>query len=156
MLINLLLILLVLVSVGVFVMLPVAGALVLLLLLAAWLGLTRRGRQAVVVTGVGLSTLTQRRGSSAVIVVGIAGVVGVLVALLAMADGYTQTLRQTGGEDTVIIMRGGSASEVSSVLSQEEIVQIQQAKDIARDAKGEVKRWGAPASVRGLCWASEG
>ena len=63
--------------------------------------------------------------------------VGVLVALLAMADGYTQTLRQTGGEDTVIIMRGGSASEVSSVLSQEEIVQIQQAKDIARDAKGE-------------------
>ncbi|MEO3691666.1 ABC transporter permease [Roseateles paludis] len=137
MLINLLLIVLVLVSVGVFVMLPPLGALVLLVVIGLWLGLTRRGRQAVVVTGVGLSTLAQRRGSSAVIVVGIAGVVGVLVALLAMAEGYTQTLRQTGGEDTVIIMRGGSASEVSSVLGQEEIVQIQQAAAIARDAKGE-------------------
>lgn len=26
----------------------------------------------------------------------------------------------------------------------------------ARDAKGEVKSWGAPSSVRGLCWASKG
>ncbi len=43
------------------------------------------------------------------IVVGIAGVVGVLVALLAMAEGYSETLRKTGGTDTAIVMRGASA-----------------------------------------------
>ena len=69
----------------------------------AWLALTRRGRQARSVAGVGISTLRQRLGSSAVIVVGIAGVVGVLVALLAMAEGYAETLRKTGSADTAIV-----------------------------------------------------
>ena len=51
----------------------------------------------------GISTLRQRLGSSAVIVVGIAGVVGVLVALLSMAEGYAETLRKTGSTDTAIV-----------------------------------------------------
>jgi hypothetical protein len=70
---------------------------------------------------VGISTLSQRIGSSAVIVVGIAGVVGVLVALLAMAEGYGQTLRNSGSLDTAIVMRGASANEVSSSLSREDL-----------------------------------
>ena len=61
------------------VLLPWPGAVALAVLGAAWLLLTRRGRQAMSVASVGVSTLTQRLGSSAVIVVGIAGVVGVLV-----------------------------------------------------------------------------
>ena len=107
------------------------------MLIAAWLVLTRRGRQAASVASVGISTLKQRLGSSAVIVVGIAGVVGVLVALLAMAEGYSETLKKTGGIDTAIVMRGASASEVMSVLERESIVQISQAPGIARNAKGE-------------------
>jgi putative ABC transport system permease protein len=89
------------------------------------------------VTSVGVSTLPQRLGSSAVIVVGIAGVVGVLVALLAMAEGYAETLRKSGSEDTAIVLRGASAAEVASVMSREDITQIAQAPGVAKSAKGE-------------------
>lgn len=119
------------------VMLPWFGALGLAALLALWMLLTRRGAQARSVTGVGVSTLPQRLGSSAVIVVGIAGVVGVLVALLAMAEGYAETLRKSGSEDTAIVLRGASAAEVASVLSREEITQIAQAPGVTKSAKGE-------------------
>jgi putative ABC transport system permease protein len=137
MLVNLLLVLVVIASLAVWVMLPAVGALVGVLLLALWLGLTRRGRQALSAADVGLRTLPQRLGSSAVIVVGIAGVVGVLVALLAMAEGYSQTLRKSGSLDTAIVLRGASSSEVSSGLDRDGLVQIEQAPQIARDAKGE-------------------
>lgn len=107
-----------------------------LVLLALWMLLTRRGRQAASVTGIGVSTLPQRLGSSAVIVVGIAGVVGVLVAMLAMANGFRETLARTGSNDTVIVMRGASASEVSSVLGHDATVVIAQAPGIAKDDQG--------------------
>ncbi len=135
--IGLLLVLLVLASVGVFVTLPPVGALVLVLLLTAWLCLTQRGRQALAVAGVGLRTLPQRLSASAVIVIGIAGVVGVLLALLAMAEGYSRTLRKSGSADTAIVLRGASASEVNSVLANDSLVQIEQAPQIARDSRGE-------------------
>jgi len=48
----------------------------LLLLLLLWLVATRSGRQAWSVTLVAILTIPQRLGSSLVVVVGIAGVVG--------------------------------------------------------------------------------
>src|SRR5258706_7518981 len=132
-LINLSLLVLLAVVLAVWVMLPWPGALVLVALLAAWLVLTRRGRQASSVASVGISTLRQRLGSSAVIVVGIAGVVGVLVALLAMAEGYSETLRKTGSGDTAIVMRGASGSGGMSGLDHDAVVLIPQAPGIARD-----------------------
>lgn len=134
---NLGLVLLTVLALAAWVMLPWQGVLALVLLLALWLGLFRSGAQARSVAAVGISTLSQRIGSSAVIVVGIAGVVGVLVALLAMAEGYAQTLRNSGSLDTAIVMRGASAAEVTSSLSREDIVQIEQAPGIARNDKGE-------------------
>lgn len=134
---NLGLVLLTLVILVGWVALPWQGALGLVGLLALWLFLTRSGAQARSVAAVGISTLSQRIGSSAVIVVGIAGVVGVLVALLAMAEGYAQTLRNSGSEDTAIVLRGASAAEVQSTLTREDIVQIEQAPGVARNDKGE-------------------
>jgi putative ABC transport system permease protein len=131
-----LIVLMILLLVG-WVAMPWYGAVVLAVLLLLWMLLFRTGAQARSVAGVGISTLAQRLGSSAVIVVGIAGVVGVLVALLAMAEGYAQTLRNSGSLDTAIVMRGASANEVSSSLSREDIVQIEQAPGVARNAKGE-------------------
>jgi putative ABC transport system permease protein len=124
------------VALMIWIMLPWYCVLVAVLLFALWMALTRRGHQAASVTGVGVSTLRQRMGSSAVIVIGIAGVVGVLVALLAMGEGYSETLRKTGSADTAIVMRGASASEVMSVLERDNVVVIPQAKGIARDAQG--------------------
>ena len=105
--------------------------------LVIWMLLTRQGRQAVSITSVGISTLRQRLGMSSVIVVGIAGVVAVLVALLAMSDGYRETLNKTGSADTAIVMRGASASEVMSVLDHDSVTLIPQAVGIAKDAKGQ-------------------
>ena len=112
-----------------FVLLPLA------VVFALWMLLTRRGRQAGSVTQVGLSTLRQRIGSSSVIVVGIAGVVAVLVALLAMAEGYRATLRASGSENTAIVLRGASSAEVMSTLSHDAVNQIAQAPGVARDAQ---------------------
>ncbi|MCY4743618.1 ABC transporter permease [Pelomonas sp. UHG3] len=119
------------------VMMPWWGVLALAVLLVLWMALFRTGAQARSVASVGISTLTQRLGSSAVIVVGIAGVVGVLVALLAMAEGYTRTQRNAGSLDTAIVLRGASANEVSSSLSRDDLVQIEQAPGVAKNAKGE-------------------
>ena len=63
-----------------------------------WLLLTRSGALALAATGIGIASLPQRWGASAVIVVGIAGVVGVLVAMLAMGEGFKATLKQTGSD----------------------------------------------------------
>lgn len=135
-LVGLATLLVVIVGVVVFLSLPWPGLIVILVALGLWMGLTRRGRQTASVTAVGVSTITQRLGSSTVIVVGIAGVVGVLVVMLAMARGYSETLRSTGSEDTAIVLRGGSAAEVSSVLSHDNILVIEQAPGIAKDDQG--------------------
>jgi putative ABC transport system permease protein len=133
---NLGLLLLLAVVLVIWIWLPWPALVVLALVFALWMGLTRRGRQAASVTMVGVSTLRQRLGSSAVVVIGIAGVVGVLVALLAMAEGYAETLVKTGSNDTAIVMRGGSASEVMSVLERDSVVVIPQTAGIAKDAQG--------------------
>ncbi|MGN6328116.1 MAG: ABC transporter permease [Rhodanobacter sp.] len=116
--------------------LPWTAVLALLVVLALWLVLTRRGRQTLSITGVGISSLRQRIGASLVVVVGIAGVVGVLVAMLAMGEGFQSTLQQTGSDDTAIVLRGGSNAELNSVLDRDSINAIIQAPGVARSADG--------------------
>ena len=115
--------------------LPVV-ALAASLLLTAWLALARSGRRTVSVTAVGISTLRNRIGSSSVIVIGIAGVVGVLVALLAMGEGFRATLQAGGRDDTAIVLRGGSVSESASILVRDDIEIVSQAPGIALDGTG--------------------
>ncbi|MHA6205170.1 ABC transporter permease [Dyella soli] len=134
---NILLVLLIVAVLAVWILLPWYAVAALVVLFACWMAFTRRGHQAASVASVGISTLGQRLGSSAVIVIGIAGVVGVLVALLAMGEGYAETLRKTGSVDTAIVMRGSSAAEVMSVLDHDSVTLIPQAHGIARDAKGQ-------------------
>ena len=110
--------------------------LALIIVLALWMYATRSGRQAASVTWVGVSTLGQRLGASLVIVIGIAGVVGVLVALLAMGEGLSTTLKATGDNDTAIVMRGGATSELSSGVSRDDYTLIAQAPGVLKDAQG--------------------
>src|SRR6185312_6661267 len=102
------------VPVAALVALPAWAILVAIAVLGAWLALTRTGRQAWSATAVGIATIPQRLGSSSVVVVGIAGVVGVLIALLAMAEGFRSTLQQTGDTNTAIVLRGGATAETRS------------------------------------------
>src|SRR6185437_2496229 len=128
--------LIVILGIAAWAVLPWPALLVLALLFAGWMLLTRSGRQAGSVTRVGVSTLPQRVGASSVMVIGIAGVVAVLVSLLAMGVGYREALSKSGSADTAIVMRGGSASEVSSVLSHDDVTVIAQAAGIARGSDG--------------------
>jgi putative ABC transport system permease protein len=118
------------------IQLPWQGVVALVVLLAAWLGLTRRGRQTLAVAGVGIAGLPQRWGASMVIVVGIAGVVGVLVAMLAMGEGFQATLNQTGSDDAAIILRGGSQAETNSIISRDQVPLISSLPGIARGSDG--------------------
>lgn len=135
-LINIGLVLLLAAAVVAWSLLPWPAVLALAVLLVLWMLATRTGHQASSVTAVGVSTLRQRMGSSSVIVIGIAGVVGVLVALLAMGAGLQATMRSGGRDDTAIVLRGGSATESSSVLVRNDIDAIEQAPGIARGADG--------------------
>jgi len=125
------------VAVVVLVMAPWPVLTGLLAVFIAWMALTRSGRQAWSVTRVGLATIPQRLGASSVVIIGIAGVVGVLVALLAMAVGFEATLRETGTDDTVIMLRAGSRTELNSVLSHETAQLLAQQSQVLRNAQGQ-------------------
>ena len=71
-------------------------------------------RQVLSVTNMNLRSILERSGSSLVIIIGIAGSVAVMVSLLAMAEGLSSTISNTGQDDRVIILRDGSSSELSS------------------------------------------
>ncbi|HEU0277325.1 MAG TPA: ABC transporter permease [Rhodanobacteraceae bacterium] len=133
---GLLLLVILIVCLVVWSFLPWYGAVAAVVILALWLAFTRVGRRTLSVTGVGLATLPSRWGASSVIVIGIAGVVGVLVALLAMGEGLSATLRGTGNDATAIVLRAGSKVEANSVLMHDQVVLIGQAASVARDAQG--------------------
>jgi putative ABC transport system permease protein len=60
-------------------------------------------RQLLTVSAIGVNTLPQRRGTSFVIVAGVACVVAVLVSMLSIAVGQTRMYLSGGGRDRVII-----------------------------------------------------
>ena len=101
-----------------------------------WLLTTKQGRIAIEATRVGVGSLFQRIGASSVIVVGIAGVVGVLVAMLAMGEGFKATLNRTGSDDSAIILRGGSQAETNSVITRDQVPLISSLDGIARGSDG--------------------
>jgi putative ABC transport system permease protein len=117
-------------------LLPWFAVLALALFVAGWLFATRSGRLALAATQVGIAGLPQRLGASSVVVVGIAGVVGVLVAMLAMGEGFRATLASTGGNDTAIVLRGGSQAETNSVITRDQVPLLESLDGIARGPDG--------------------
>jgi putative ABC transport system permease protein len=92
--------------------------------------------QIIAVTSVNLRSLRERLGSSAVAVFGIVGVVVVFVGVLSMAEGFRSAMKAAGDEDTVMIMRSGADTEMTSGISGEHARVIQDKPGIARDADG--------------------
>jgi putative ABC transport system permease protein len=90
--------------------------------------------QILEITRIGLTTIPQRMGSVLVIVVGIAGVVGVFVALLAMGEGFQSVLAKAGRLDESIVLRKGANAELNSGLSRDEAVLITQAPGILKNS----------------------
>lgn len=118
---NLLSIVLLLVGLVVWIKLPWFAVLAVAALLGLWLSFTRGGRLALAAANIGIASLPQRWGASSVIIIGIAGVVAVLVAMLAMGEGFKATLDATGSDNTAIILRGGSQAETNSIILRDQV-----------------------------------
>ena len=91
-------------------------------------------RQVIEITAMNLRNLPSRLGSSSVIVVGIAGVVGVLVALLAMAGGFEAALQRGGAPDRAIVLRSGSSGEMSSTLMSDALNIVSSMEEVLRSS----------------------
>lgn len=87
--------------------------------------------QIITVTAINLRNIPARIGSSLVAVVGSAGVVAVLLALLALAAGFARTMESAGSPDRAVVLRGGANSEMSSGLGREEVDTVQAAPGVA-------------------------
>ena len=134
---NVLSIVALVVGLVVWVLLPWYAVLGVAVALVLWLLLTRSGRLSLAAARIGIASLPQRWGATSVIVVGIAGVVGVLVAMLAMGQGFQATLDSTGDDTTAIVLRGGSQAETNSVIMRNQLPLISSLPGVARDAKNQ-------------------
>jgi putative ABC transport system permease protein len=93
-------------------------------------------RQTLAITGISIRSIPERWAPSLVIVIGLAGVVAVFTALLAMAAGFESTLRATGRSDAALILRGGSDAELNSAFDRDSTDLIKQEPGIAAGADG--------------------
>ena len=91
--------------------------------------------QTIAVTALNLRTIPQRLGSSAVAIVGIAGVVVVLVSVLSIAQGFTAAMEESGSPSRALVMRSGADSEMTSGLSGEQVDVIKQAPGLRREGQ---------------------
>lgn len=94
--------------------------------------------QLFAVTGVNFRSITQRLGSSAVAIIGIAGVVVVFLGVLSIAEGFRKAMAEVGDRQTVIVMRAGSDTEMTSGLSGDTARIIMDAPGVMRDEQGPV------------------
>jgi putative ABC transport system permease protein len=92
--------------------------------------------QIFAVTALNLRTIRQRLGSSAVAVVGIAGVVIVFIAVLSIGEGFRKVMIDAGSPDTVIVLRSGADTEMTSGLAGDETKIIAEAPAIVRAGNG--------------------
>jgi len=93
-------------------------------------------RQAAAATIINVKSIPQRLWLSLSTVVAIALVVMVLLAFLAMANGFRHAMTSAGADDVAVILRGGADAEVYSFLSGDQVRLVEDGPGIARGAGG--------------------
>ncbi len=83
-----------------------------------------------------LLSAKERWTSSVVAVLGIAGTVGVFVAMLALARGFKATLVSSGHPQNAIVQRSGADNEMTSALSLDEVRIVEEAPQLEHNASG--------------------
>jgi putative ABC transport system permease protein len=81
-------------------------------------------------------SVAARWTTAVVSILGIAGTVGVFVAMLAMARGFQATLIASGSASNSIIRRAGASSEMDSGVSLDQTQVIADAQQVARSPEG--------------------
>jgi putative ABC transport system permease protein len=90
--------------------------------------------QVVAVTTINIKSIAQRLWLSMTTVLAIALVVMVLLAFLAMANGFQRTIAGSGAQDIAIVLRPGSQAEINSTVTREQVRLIEDGPGIARGA----------------------
>jgi putative ABC transport system permease protein len=88
--------------------------------------------QTLAVSALSVRTIPQRASSSAVAMVGIAGVVIVFVAVLSIGEGFRAAMADASAPDRAIVFRTGADSEVTSTLPGADVQVIEQAPGLLR------------------------
>src|SRR5689334_422959 len=83
-----------------------------------------------------LRSVRARWTSTIVAILGIAGTVGVFVAMLSLARGFRSTLVASGSPTNALVMRAGAASEMMGGITLDSVKVLQDAPGIARDNSG--------------------
>jgi putative ABC transport system permease protein len=92
--------------------------------------------QITALTVMNLKSLPKRFWLSLSTIVAVMLVVVVLLAFLAMRNGFQHTLASAGSQDVAMILRAGSQSEVASVITHDQVDLIEDAPGIAKGADG--------------------
>lgn len=79
-----------------------------------------------------LRSISERKAAALTAAIGIAGVVGVLVGVLAIAEGFRRAMTVSGSPDVAIVLRTGADSEMTSGLDRAAVRTISDAPGIAR------------------------
>ena len=93
-------------------------------------------RQMTLATAMGLRNVPERPGSASVVVIGIAGVVAVLVSMLALGSSVAESRHAAGRTDRAIVLRNGIDSEGASALFVAEAQSIASAPGVAKTPDG--------------------
>ncbi|QIL90701.1 FtsX-like permease family protein [Microbulbifer sp. SH-1] len=83
-----------------------------------------------------IRSLPRRLWMSLAMVLASAVVVAILLAFLAMAKGFESTMNSAGSDRVAVMMREGSAAEINSVITREQVNLIEESPGIARDTEG--------------------
>ncbi|MEN6310144.1 MAG: ABC transporter permease [Acidobacteriota bacterium] len=81
-------------------------------------------------------SVRERWTSTIVAVLGIAGAVGVFVAMLSMARGFQATLVASGSPRNAIVLRAGASAEMVSILTRSDVQAIENAPGVDRGEAG--------------------
>jgi putative ABC transport system permease protein len=88
--------------------------------------------QTLAVSLLSVRTIPQRASSSAVAMIGIAGVVIVFVAVLSIGEGFRAAMADASAPDRAIVLRSGADSEMTSGLSGADVQVIAQSPGLLR------------------------
>jgi putative ABC transport system permease protein len=83
-----------------------------------------------------LRSVKERWTSAVVAVLGIAGTVGVFIAMLSLAFGFKATLVSSGSADNAMVRRAGSTSEMDSSISLDQIKIMEDFPGVAHASTG--------------------
>jgi putative ABC transport system permease protein len=87
-------------------------------------------------TAMNLRGLPDRWMNSLVMVASIAAVVAVFSGVLAMSAGLDRAMQKAGRNDRAVVLRTGSTVEIASAIPREQVIAIQNATDVRKDAGG--------------------